>query len=330
MSERLDTNLATELLHSKYNAWLDDMSKRDGAELVSFELDVDKYPEQDFRVTKVEAEDPYKNIPDAIYYQGFRLRWMRSMGAIAYNQLLHQLKTQPTSSDDSRPLLSRLQQDRSEGKNTMIVTSHFSFPELGYFKALRFQARHDRPDITNNGVVINKLMTRQSYKGKPLVEHFKMGSNLYFSYPKTASSEKFDIPEDIMLAGNRLMLRDLVSDLRRGGQEIDIALTGRQIVPVRSDIGSVDRYDIPDIDPSSVGLVRLFDNVLGATIIRSPIDGKIKMEIGELIDIKDRLKTNSPEELVDQIYLPVAESVERITGVETTYQKLGRVAVGQG
>jgi hypothetical protein len=215
----------------------------------------------------------------------------------------------------------------------MLITSHFSFPELGFFKGLRFLGKQDRPNINQNGVLLNKLMTRQTFMGKKIVDHFNSVSNIYFSYPKSASSEKHGVPAGATMLGNALFKKVLRPDLEKGGLELDVALTGKQIVPHKAGDGGIHHYEIPAVDPASIKLVECFDNVVAATIINSPVTGKYEMDIGEVIDVQKQLKTKSSAEIVDSIYDGIAHSVEKFTGKEVVYHslraELGKRAISQ-
>jgi len=312
----------TEELHSAYDSWLEDMSGREGAQLVPFEFDLNKHPEQSIYVPKLDALDPHPKIPDVLYYGGINVMMARSLGAFAYRRLLNQMKNQPVSVEDPSPLIERLKANHQDGKNTMVVTSHFTFPELGYIKALRFQTKKDRPKIDMGGVLLNKLMTRQSYGGKKIVDHFRPSSNIYFSYPKSASAEKHEVPKGAMMLGNALFMKVLKQDLKKGGLELDAALTGKQIVPYLDENGRLDHYEIPSVDPASAELVKHFDDIVGATLINSPVTNRWEMEIGEVLDVQELLKTNCPAEIVDSIYAEIAKSVETHTSKEVDYSKL--------
>lgn len=313
-----------------HTKWLEDMAMRPGAVLEPIEFDPKRYPEQQYSEPKLKARDPYWMLPDSLYYHYFEKTWIRPLGGRAvWDSLVDQISCQPTSPDDDTPLMQKTAELMNEGKNIMVVTSHFTFEELGYLKALRFAIRRDRSRMNHIGTVVNKLMARQTYRGKPLVRQFARCSNVYFSYPKTESSERFGVPENIRQEGNILMIRTLRSDMKESpGNEIDIALTGKQIVPVQSSTGELDHYQIPDIDPASVALIQRFDYIYGATMIQSP-EGKWELRIGNLIDVEQEIKCKkrTPKDVVDDIYLPIAESVHDITGVRTVYNCLGERAL---
>jgi len=320
-------------LHTAYDLWLKDQSSREGAKLVPFEFDLEAYPEQSIYVPKVDGHDNYPNVPDKLYYAGFKMKMMQSLGAFASSRLVHEFKHQAVSPDDPSLLMERLIDNQKEGKNTMVVTSHFTFPELGYFKAIRFQGKHDRENINKGGVLLNKLMTRQSYKGEKLVDQFSPLANIYFSYPKSASAEKYGVPTSASMMGNAFFKEILRADLKKGGLELDVALTGRQIITKKNDNGEIDHYEIPDIDPASVKLVESFDEIFGATLIMSPVTNRWEMAIGEVFDVKQLLKTNNSADIVDSVYLGIAKSVEAFTGKDVIYSKLatrlGKLAINR-
>ena len=318
-------------LHAAYDDWLKDQSSREGAQLVPIEFDLETYPEQSVYVPKIDGIDKYSNVPDKLYYAAFRAKMMRSLGAFAYNRLLREFRHQTVSPDNSELLMDRLIANQKEGKNTMVVTSHFTFPELGYFKAIRFHGKHDRENISKGGVLLNKLMTRQSYKGEKLVDQFGPVANVYFSYPKSASAAKYGVPRGASMLGNGFFMKALKADLKKGGLELDVALTGRQIITSKNNNGEIDHFEIPDIDPASVKLIESFDEIFGATLIMSSITNRWEMGIGEVYDIKQMLKTGSSADIVDSVYAGIAKSVESFTGKETVYSKiaskLGKIAL---
>ncbi|NTW62064.1 hypothetical protein HGB25_01475 [Candidatus Saccharibacteria bacterium] len=303
-----------------YDQWLENMAARPGAILKPMKFDPDKYPEQKFAVPELPAQDPYNMVPDALYYWEFRRRWAQKLGGRAvWESLSTQLGSCPTSSVDNTPIMEKTAELMDEGKNVMVVTSHFTFEELGFFKALRFEMRHDRERMSKIGTVVNKLMSRQSLGGKSVVRQFAQCSNVYFSFPRSTSSQMFGVPSDIMESGNVQMLRRaLLPDLRRNpGHEVDIALTGKQIIRGEG------FYEIPEIDPASASLVGLFDYIYGATMIKSPYVDSWKLSVGELIDVREAKKNGSVLDVVDRVYEPISRSVAEFTGVETVYHKVG-------
>lgn len=310
-------------LQASYDSWLADMAARPGSVLVPFEFNPQEYPEQAFAVAKTEAKDPYPSLPDAIYYPAMFRSVAKSVGYIGLAKLINQINNHPASAEDKTPLTKRLIRDRQEGKNTLVVTSHYTFQEFGYFKAMRFLAKRDRRHIDKNGALMSKLMTRQRYKGKRLVERFTPLGPVLWSYPKSESAQAHKVPLRAITTGNALLKKALSIELEAGGFELDAAISGSEIKPVRGSDGNITYNRIPDIDPASAKLVEEFDQVVGATLIKDPVTGKWVMDVGELLDIKELIKHHSGAEITDMVYADsIVPAVERITGLELEYNRV--------
>lgn len=122
--------------------------------------------------------------------------------------------------------------------------------------------------------------------------------------------------------GNALFKTVLRADLAKGGLELDVALTGKQVVRVNDENNELDHYEIPEIISSSAKLVKDFDNLVAITLIDSPVTGRQEMDIGEVYDIQELRKANSPEEIVDFVYGgEIVRSIRERTGKEVDYHK---------
>jgi hypothetical protein len=313
----------TAELQAAYDSWLADMAARPGSALVPFEFNPREYPEQDIMVAKTEAKDPYPSLPDAVYYPAMYRSVAKSVGYLGLAKLINQINHHPSSPEDRTPLTKRLVQDRQAGKNTLVVTSHYNFPEFGYFKAMRFLAKKDRRTARKNGALMNKLMTRQKYKGDTLVKRFTPLGPVLWSYPKSETAKRHGVPTKAMRLGNALFTKVLDIELKDGGFELDAALSGSEIKPVIDEAGKLTHNRIPDIDPASAKLLEGFDQVFGATLIRHPSTGRWIMDLGELLDINELRKSHSGAEITDMVYTEsIVPAVERITGVDLEYNRL--------
>jgi hypothetical protein len=306
------------------------MSSRPNNKLVPFEFDLEKHPEQSIYVPKINAEAVFPNIPDVIYYAGFKAKVAKSLGVVSAYRLVEQFWKQPSSPDDPTPLPLRLTADQQAGKNTLVVTSHINFQEFGYVKALRHIAKRERHNIGKSGSLLNKLMTRQEYRGKKLIKHFTPIGDVYFSSPKSTSADMHGVPESASTLSNALLMKVMKPDLAEGGRELDAALTGSAVKVVKDEVGNVLRYRIPPVNPSSAKLIENFDNAIGITLVGPPIIDKWRMDISDLYDLGELRKSNSPAEITDMIYNGIARSLERFTRRDVVYtkiaQSLGRTA----
>ena len=313
----------TPELHQAYDSWLEDMSAREGSALAPYEFDLDKHPEQDIWRPVTEAKPEYALVPDFYYYRKFNQALSRSIGQTCVSRLIEEFSQRPASSDDPTPLGERLKKDRRDDKNLMVVTSHFSFNELGYVRALRHLTQRDRKDIDHNGVLMNKIMSRQSYKDKTLVDHFRPLGNIHWSYPKSKSAEKHEVPKNAMILGNALFVKTLRPLLTKGGYTMDVALTGSEVKKAVKENGEFSHYYLPDVDPASANLVKDFHNILPVTMINDSVDGQWKMQIGDLLDVEELVKSEySAEQITDMVYANIVPAIEKFTRKEVTYRKL--------
>jgi hypothetical protein len=310
-------------LHQAYDSWLADMASRPGAKLEPFEFDLGLHPEQSIYIPKIDVRPAHPQLPDSLYYPLFGAVMMRSLGVLATRRLVNQMQ-QPSSSEDPTPLAEKLNYNQREGKNTLVVTSHINFQEFGYVRGIRHIAKRDRQSIDKCGAVLNSLMTRQKYKGKKLVDRFTQIGNFYKSSPVSASAELHGIPIGASTLSNALFTKVLKADLESGGQEIDAALTGSEVKQRFDENKNFSHYFIPEVHPSSAKLVEGFDDVLGITLIGPPIIKSWQMHIGEMLDIRELLKTNSSAEVTDMIYGDIREALERFTGKDVVYHKVAR------
>ena len=319
----------TEEIHLAYDSWLEDMAARPGTKLKPFEFNEDLHSEQSIYVPKVEAVPAYPHLPDALYYGGFRVKLMKSMGILASGRLINQMQTQPASSSDPTPLAERLNSNQAQGKNTLVVTSHINFQEFGYVKGLRHVAKRDRHNIDHSGALLNLLMTRQTYKGKKLVDHFTPLGAFYSSAPPSKTAEIHNVPKAPSDLVNALFKKVLRADLKAGGLELDAALTGSEVKPmdenghVLDENGQFSHYFIPDIHPSSGKLVEDFDDALAITLVGPPIRDGWQMHISEILDVHELLKTNTYAEVIDMLYADnIVGALERFTNADVRYNRL--------
>ncbi len=313
----------TEQLHHAYDSWLADMSSRDNAELEPIPYDLEAHPEQGIYVPK----SNYLRTDDVLGpgdYSGTKLKMALTLGELTSSRLVQQIREQPVSVDDPTKIIDRLAENQKQGKNTMIVSSHFTFPEFGFIRALRDIAEDNQgTKIDENAVLLNKLMTRQTYHHITVAEHFTPVGNVYWSYPKSASADKHGVPLEARNLGNALFQKAIRPDLDKGGLILDAALTGSEIKSEKDEAGSTLYYSIPDVDPASAKLIERFDGIVPATMIKSPVTGEWVLDIGDYVDVSDLIKTNSSADITDMVYHGIARSVEQITRRDVVYKDLG-------
>ena len=311
-------------LHESYTKWLLNQCGRPDSPFEHVEYDPVKYPDQALSHPISPAHDRHPRLPDFLYYRAMRRRLGQSLGHLATSDMLGQLRYWPASSDDPTRLPVAMIKAQERSENTIIITPHFKLAELGYLKYLRFLAKKDRPRMPQNGALMNKLMTRQKIKGgKRLVDAFTPIGDVIYSSPKSASADQFGIPLAAHNGINALCKYVLRDKLEMGGYELDAALTGSELKEVRDEDEVLQGYMFPVIDPASAKLIEEFDNLLTATMIKSPLTGHWTMFVGKFRPVSEALQeSGSAEALVDDVFSEFKTIIECNTRYETQYTKI--------
>jgi hypothetical protein len=310
-------------MHESYTAWVEDQAERPGSRMQPVEYNPTKYPDQAISEPMTPVHE--SQLPDALFYGVLRYKVGRSIGHLSTREMLKQLKNHPVSSQDSTPLTTALINAQERRENTVVITPHFRLTELGYFKALRFLAKKDRPRINNSGALLNKLMTRQQYRGRRITDRFVNIGNLFWSSPRSRSAEKFNVPKAAQNGVNALFRAALGNKLEEGGLELDVAPTGSELKEVRGDDGNLQGFRFPEIDPASAKLIEDFDNILPASLIQHPVTKRWKMHLGELRPVEAMLEeSGSAETLLDDIFTKFQAEIENYTEYETSYTKIAK------
>lgn len=331
----------SEELHVKYTPWGEAMSKRSGGELVLIEHDEDRYPGQNIYETVVEARDPNPAASDKAIYGGVEKQLEGSLGEESYVELMNQLLTQPVSSEDPRTLIEFFAINREQGNNTMFLSPHTFYMEIAILSHLRFVAEQGRKDINWNAIVMSKLLSRMSRGGVPVLEAARATTNVLLSSPISENTIDYKIPLGAVNVMNPLFKRSYRSfmEKRKGkkGVELDVALTGRQVIsyPDGAVGEDIKGFEIPDLAPTSVNLVRDADYIVPWMLLRSPVTGKPKMIIDDVIDVQKGIENNkTPLQIVLPIYAEMAGHIETFTGIDVDYpgstRKLGRQVIAEG
>ena len=294
--------------------WALNIAGRKGSVLGAMKHNEKRHPEQKLTVSKLEAKDPFGLVPDNLYYRGIDLILSGMIGKEDYQLLTEQFQAQTVSPDSSELLIDRLAENQRQGLNTMIALGHYALFDMGIVRGLVLRANEDRANIGSTGVLLNNLMTMQSYHGVGLVNYFRPTANIYFCSPKSESAKIFGVPKGAEALANSLFMLDLRHDLGRGGLELYAAMTGKQIMPIEKD-GRLLKYQMPEIP--SANYIRGFDQMVGVTIAKSQSNGHWGMEVSGVVDVRASLAQSKPEEVVEALYDGIALSVGNITDVET-------------
>lgn len=318
---------AEQELHACFDDWSADHERRPGNGLSAIPYDPALYPEQSILEARTDAEQLYPWLPDSLYYKGYELKIAKSLGLLTVKRLVKQFEVQPTTHEDSKPLLQTLRDNQLEGKNTAVVSPHIKLSELAYLKALRFLAKKDRHNIDKSGTILNKLMTRESYRGKRLTQHFTPIGKIYWSIPRTESALQRNLPaRSTRMVGANMLQAMHREDMAEGGMEIDIAPTGSEMVPLTNETREIVGYEYPFIDVAAASIITKFDHILPNSLYKNSETGRWSMYIGDLLDVNELSKTKTNEEIVRYVFEDMRVALENLTQKEILYRGIGSLA----
>ena len=120
--------------------------------------------------------------------------------------------------DGSSPApIARIEQVLSSGRSVALLTAHAEgFEDIGTFSAALALASSDPEFAGRNGVILNKVMSRELFRGQPMVDRFALFSNVYWVVPDTANTRRWGLPDQVVQYVNGGAMKTLMGDLRRG------------------------------------------------------------------------------------------------------------------
>jgi len=113
--------------------------------------------------------------------------------------------------------------------------------------------------LRRTGIIVNKLMTREAFRGTPMTDTLKLLCNVYWVIPDTNSTRSWGVPEEAARIVNAGALEALEGDIERGIL-VGVIPTGtgaRQEV-----VDGTLRLTMPPISPGTARLLGQFDAFL--------------------------------------------------------------------
>ena len=105
----------------------------------------------------------------------------------------------------------------SAGKNVAVLTAHADqLHDIGALCAGFAVAFADRDLVARNGTILNKVMSRESFRGTPIEELFRPFGNVYWVIPATASADRWGLSPEVVARINGAALRRVAEDMRAG------------------------------------------------------------------------------------------------------------------
>jgi hypothetical protein len=172
----------------------------------------------------------------------------------------------------------------SAGKNVAVLTAHADqLHDIGALCAGFAVAFADRDLVARNGTILNKVMSRESFRGTPIEELFRPFGNVYWVIPATASADRWGLSPEVVARINGGALRRLAEDMR-GGVLLTFAPGGSAMRRVVDEDGRLQSLEIPDVAPGTANLICRFDAYLVAALWNG------RVALGPVIEIAQQAK----------------------------------------
>ena len=186
-------------------AWASEHARR-YPDIGVIDYDPVRYPGQRIETSRSDAVVGIGGRSGAEEVAAMRAVYERTMGAEATAVLA----ALGTSTLEIKRLL-------SAGKNVAVLTAHADqLHDIGALCAGFAVAFADRDLVARNGTIVNKVMSRESFRGTPIEELFRPFGNVYWVIPATASADRWELPPELVSKVNAAALRRVVADMRAG------------------------------------------------------------------------------------------------------------------
>jgi hypothetical protein len=170
------------------------------------------------------------------------------------------------------------------GKNVAVLTAHADqLHDIGALCAGFAVTFADRELVGRNGTILNKVMSRESFRGTPIEELFRPFGNVYWVIPATASADRWGLSPEVVAKVNAAALRRVAEDMR-AGLLLTFAPGGSAMRRVVDDDGHLQSLVIPDVAPGTANLICRFDAYLVAALWNG------RVALGPVIDIPEQAK----------------------------------------
>ena len=237
-------------LHEALGRWAADHASR-YAEIGVLDYEPDARPEQRIETSRspVETTQPAPAL---------RATLVATMGEAA-NSALTAISTPGVDGVSPRDALASALAAR---ESVAVLVSHAGgFEDMGVFAGSVAVALEQPELIARNGVIVNKVMTRETYAGHPIRDLYRYFANVYWVIPDTENMARWGLDDDLARSLNVNATRTLVGDMKEG-MILTVAPGGSAMRQTRDASGALVSLEIPAIASGTVNLLSRFDDYM--------------------------------------------------------------------
>jgi hypothetical protein len=194
-------------LHLSFTAWVADHAKRI-AGISDIGYDPGRYPAQRLVEAKTEAGPLSRWVPPPIFLRVLE----RKLASI-----LRSRDAADRVIDEFRGVAPEVAALLDEKRSVALLAGHSdNLFDVAYCLAGLQISFGTTRYIRRTGIIVNKLMTREAFRGTPMVDTLKLLCNVYWVIPDTESTRAWGVPEGAARRVNAGALQALEKDLARG------------------------------------------------------------------------------------------------------------------
>src|SRR5262245_2254030 len=148
------------------------------------------------------------------------------------------------------------------GRTVAVLVAHAGgFEDMGVFPGAVAVAL-GRPDLVeHNAVILNKVMTRETYQGHPVCDLYAAFANVYWVIPSTESMTRWGLDPGVVRHMNVKALRAIRTDMAEG-MVMTLAPGGSAMREIRDADDRLTSLELPPIASATAGLIERFDSYM--------------------------------------------------------------------
>jgi hypothetical protein len=145
------------------------------------------------------------------------------------------------------------------GQSVAILTSHAErLDDVAAFAGSVALAMGRPALVSRNGAILNKVMSRETHQGQPIVRLISPFANSYWVIPDTESARRWMIPEAAVRYVNGRGLRALLGAIRAGAA-VTLAPAGSAMLQHRDAANVLKKLTFPPVSRATANLLTRFD-----------------------------------------------------------------------
>jgi hypothetical protein len=267
-------------------------------------------------------------LPETTYLKGFRKFYDLSVGSQELaQQFIDGFDSTPAFDDSSESLtdwaINCLDNGLSFGVNSGHIETLSDVADLEAGLSLAVAARKGRKYIENFKLLVNKNMSRESYKFIPLPWLLSVGLVPYWGLPPGQSATENELEDDVVTEVNKLVIDQYKNDRKLGSVALGFVLGGTRVIKIKDSVsGQVQSLMMPEAYAGSFA-----GRCGGGIVVANRV--KNEFEISGVVNISQNGRTKPRGQLVDELHNIHAHQASRLTGIPVGYTALSGETEGK-